>query len=126
VKETLFCKFTNNGVEVESWGGLTKDENSRFYVETFLSLVSDWVRVEDNTANAAPPLDGTYTLSGGSDGIPSDPDKQDQLIIGNSIGFTGMYALSEPEQIDIDLIAAPGHSSTAVVTEVVEFVPKCS
>lgn len=107
----------NNGVEVESWGGLTKDENSRFYVETFLSLVSDWVRVEDNTANAAPPLDGTYTLSGGSDGIPSDPDKQDQLIIGNSIGFTGMYALSEPEQIDIDLIAAPGHSSTAVVTE---------
>jgi hypothetical protein len=107
----------NNGVEVESWGGLTKDENSRFYVETFLSLVSDWVRVEDNTANAAPPLDGTYTLSGGSDGIPSDPDKQDQLIIGNSIGYTGMYALSEPEQIDIDLIAAPGHSSTAVVTE---------
>lgn len=107
----------NNGVEVESWGGLTKDENSRFYVETFLSLVSDWVRVEDNTANAAPPLDGTYTLSGGSDGIPSDPDKQDQLIIGNSIGFSGMYALSEPEQIDIDLIAAPGHSSTAVVTE---------
>ena len=106
----------NNGVEVESWGGLTKDENSRFYVETFLALVSDWIRVIDVTANAAPPLDGTYSLSGGSDGIPSDPDLQDALIIGNRLGYTGLYALSEPEQIDLDLIAAPGHSSTTVVT----------
>ena len=106
----------NNGVEVESWGGLTKDENSRFYVETFLALVSDWIRVVDNTANAAPPLDGTYSLSGGSDGIPSDPDLQDALIIGNRLGYTGLYALSEPEQIDLDIIAAPGHSSTTVVT----------
>lgn len=105
----------NNGVQVEAWGNLTKDEASRFYVETYLSLVSDWVRVEDNTANAAPPLDGTYTLTGGSDGIPSDPDDQDDLIIGNQLGFTGIYALSEPEQIDIDLIAVPGHTSTSVV-----------
>jgi hypothetical protein len=110
----------NNGIEVESWGGLTKDENSRFYVETFLALVSDWIRVTDNTANAAPPLDGTYNLAGGSDGIPSDPDDQDALIIGNKIGYTGMYALSEPEQIDIDLIAVPGHSSTAVVTALLD------
>lgn len=105
----------NNGAQVESWGGLVKDENSSFYVETFLSLVSDWIRVVDNTANSAPPLDGTYSLSGGSDGIPSDPDKQDALIIGNALGYTGMYAFSEPEQIDIDLIAVPGHSSTSVV-----------
>lgn len=110
----------NNGVEVESWGGLIKDENSRFYVETYLALVSDWIRVEDNTANAAPPLDGTYSLSGGSDGIPSDPDEQDGLIIGNRLAFTGMYALSEPEQIDIDLIAVPGHASTAVVTAMLD------
>lgn len=105
----------NNGVQVETWGSLVKDEASRFYVETYLALVSDWIRVTDNTANAAPPLDGTYSLSGGSDGIPSDPDDQDALIIGNSLGFTGIYALSEPEQIDIDLIAVPGHSSTSVV-----------
>lgn len=110
----------NNGVEVESWGGLTKDENSRFYVETFLSLVSDWIRVSDNTANSAPPLDGTYRLAGGSDGIPSDPDTQDELIIGNRVGFSGIYALSEPEQIDLDLIAVPGHSSTAVVTALLD------
>jgi hypothetical protein len=110
----------NNGIEVEAWGALTKDETSRFYVETFLSLVSDWIRALDNTNNQAPPLDGTYSLSGGSDGIPSDPDKQDDLIIGSRLGFTGMFALSEPEQIDIDLIAVPGHSSTSVVTAMLD------
>lgn len=110
----------NNGVEVESWGGLVKDEDSRFYVESFLALVSDWVRVADETTNSAPPLDGTYSLTGGSDGIPSDADDQDELIIGNRLAYTGMYALSEPEQIDIDLIAVPGHSSTAVVTALLD------
>lgn len=110
----------NNGVQVESWAALVKDELSRFYVETYIALVSDWIRVEDNTSNAAPPLDGTYTLVGGSDGIPSDPDEQDALIIGNLLGFTGIYALSEPEQIDIDLIAVPGHGSTAVITALLD------
>lgn len=105
----------NNGAQVEAWGALVKDQSSRFYVETFLALVSDWIRVSDNTSNPAPPLDGTYSLTGGSDGIPSDPDAQDDMIIGNSLAFTGIYALSEPEQIDIDLIAVPGHASTAVV-----------
>jgi hypothetical protein len=72
----------------------------------------------------APPANGTYNLSGGTDGIPSDPDKQDELIIGSDLGFTGMYALSEPEQIEIDLIAIPGHSSTSVVTEMLNVCQK--
>lgn len=110
----------NNGGQVEAWGGLVKDESSRFYVETFLSLSSDWIRVTDITSVTGPPSNGTYTLSGGTDGIPSDPDEQDALVIGNSLAFTGMYALSEPEQIDIDLIAAPGHSSTSVITAMLD------
>ncbi len=105
----------NNGVQVESWGNLSKDQASSYYVETYMALVSDFIRVVDNTATTAGPLNGTYTLAGGNDGIPSDPDKQDKLLIGSDIGFTGMYCLSEPEQIDIDLIAVPGHSSTSVV-----------
>ena len=105
----------NNGVPVESWGNLTKDQASSYYVETYIALVSDFIRVTDNTLTTAGPLNGTYQLVGGSDGIPSDPDKQDTLLIGSQIGFTGMYCLSEPEQIDIDLIAVPGHSSTSVV-----------
>lgn len=110
----------NNGISVESWGNLTKDVTSRFYVETFLSLVSDYVRVLDNSSEAAPPANGVYQLVGGSDGIPSDPDDQDGLLIGNSTGFTGIYTVSEPEQIDIDLIAVPGHSSTSVTTALLD------
>jgi hypothetical protein len=110
----------NNGVQVESWGNLTKDETSRFYVETFLSLVSDYIRAIDNTANPSPPLDGTYSLAGGSDGIPSDPDDQDYFLIGNQVGYTGIYALSEPEQIDLDLVAIPGHSSTGGVLALID------
>jgi len=110
----------NNGVQIESWGNLSKDETSRYYVETFLSLVSDFVRVADNTANPSPPLDGVYSLSGGSDGIPSDPDDQDMLLVGSQLGYTGIYALSEPEQVDLDLVAVPGHSSTQVISALID------
>lgn len=121
---TFVMEVYNNGVQVESWGGLTKDPTSRLYVGSYLANVSDYVRVEDISETTSPPLnsasfsplDGVYTLSGGTDGIPSDPDEQDELIIGNPVGYTGLYALSEPEQIDIDLLAVPGHSSTSVVT----------
>jgi len=121
IREAKFSiEVYNNGGQVEAWGGLVKDESSRFYVETFMSLVSDWIRVTDVTTVTGPPLDGTYSLLGGSDGIPTDPDEQDGLVVGNPLAFTGMYALSEPEQIDIDLIAAPGHSSTTVVTALLD------
>ncbi len=110
----------NNGVSVESWGNLTKDATSRFYVETFLSLVSDYIRVTDVTTEGAPPANGTYTLAGGSDGIPADPDDQDALLIGNATAYTGIYTVSEPEQIDIDLIAVPGHSSTSITTALLD------
>jgi len=111
----------NNGVGVESWGNLSKDQTSSYYVETYISLVSDYIRVTDNMAEGAGPLNGTYSLSGGTDGIPADPDKQDSLLIGNSVGYTGIYTLSEPEQIDIDLIAVPGHPSTSVVSALLDF-----
>lgn len=105
----------SNGYQVETWGNLTKDSTSTLYVQTYLELVSDFIRVVDNTNTAAPPKNGTYTLTGGTDGIPSDPDKQDTLLIGTDVALSGVYAFSEPEQIDIDLLAVPGHPSTAVI-----------
>ena len=118
----------SNGVQVESWGNLTKDPASNYYVESYLAQVSDYVRVVNADDISSPPLDsttysplsGAYALSGGADGIPSDPEKQDDLIIGSALGYTGIYALSEPEQIDIDLIAVPGHSSTNVVMALID------
>ncbi len=105
----------SNGDQVESWGQLTKDPTSRKYVETLLAVLSDYIRIVDNTTNGASPLAGTYALAGGSNGIPADPNDQDTLLIGNNVTSSGMAALSEPEQVDIDLIAVPGHSSTNVI-----------
>lgn len=112
---TFRLEVYNNGVQVESWGNLTKDASSRFYVQSYLAAVSDYVRVVDDTDITAPPANGDFTLSGGTDGIPADADDQDDLLIGLEAGGTGMYALSDSEQYDIDLIACPGHSSTSVV-----------
>lgn len=112
---TFSFNVYSNGVEVEQWGGLTKDSTSRFYVESYMSLVSDFVRVTDNTDNPASPVAATYDLTGGSDGIPADPDEQDSLIIGNDLGMTGLWSLSDPEQVEIDILCVPGHSSTDVV-----------
>lgn len=122
IKEGVFTMVVyNNGVEVESWGYLTMDQTSRYYVESYLTVVSDYVRAINTSGTTAPPRDGRYVLAGGSDGIPSDPTLQDQLLIGNALGSTGLYGLSEPEQIDIDLIAIPGHSSTDVVEALLDF-----
>lgn len=122
VRENHFTiEVFNNGVSVEAWGSLTKNQVSRFYVETYMALVSDFIRISDNTDEGAGPLNGVYNLTGGLDGIPSDPDAQDALIIGSQIGYTGIYTMSEPEQIDIDLIAVPGHSSTSVVAALLDF-----
>lgn len=119
--QTFIFEVYNNNVQVESWGRLTKDTASRFYLETYMALVSDYIRVLDNTIVQAGPLNGEYDLTGGSDGIPSDPDRQDVLLAGSPLSYTGIYCLSEPEQVDIDLIAIPGHSSTAIVQELLAF-----
>jgi len=116
VREGSFTiQVYNGGLQVESWGGLVKDQTSRFYVETYLALLSDYIRVDDNTATLVTPLAGTYSLAGGSNGIPVDPDVQDELLIGNDVAGTGISALSEPEQVNIDLFAVPGHASTDVI-----------
>ena len=115
---TFNIQVFSDGNPVESWGNLTKDQASQYYVGTYLDLVSDYIKCVDNTTVTNPPKNSPATgdaLSGGTDGLPTDPDDQDALLIGNVNAFTGLYALSEPEQIDIDLVAVPGHSSTSVV-----------
>lgn len=109
------------GNQVEAWGNLVKDETSNYYVETFINLTSDYLRVTDNLDSDALPLNGTYQLVGGTDGIPADPDDQDTLLTGNLIAMTGLQALSDTEQVNIDLIAIPGHPSTNNILALLDF-----
>lgn len=119
---TFVMEVFVDGSQVEAWGNLSKNPQSTFYVETFLATTSDYIRVLDNESILSTPRNGVYQLSGGTDGIPADPDEQDDLLIGSPANFSGMFALSEPEQIDIDLLAAPGHSSTNVILAMIDLV----
>jgi hypothetical protein len=119
---TFQIQVYNNGQQVEAWGNLTKNKLSNFYVESYLNTVSNFIRVTDDVSVPAPPANTSaagLALSGGNDGIPLDPDAQDDLIKGNPTAGTGLYSLSEPEQIDIDLIATPGRSSAAVISALI-------
>lgn len=119
------------GNPVESWGKLSKDPNDVRYAPSYLALVSDYIKIVDNLDTTILPAPGTYTLGientagfdyvEGKDGYPLDPDAVDDVVIGNPADATGIYTLSEPEQVDIDLIAVPGHSSTTVVLALLEF-----
>jgi hypothetical protein len=113
------------GNQVEAWGNLTKDPTSRYYVESYIALVSDFIRVIDNVDTLASPLaapaGAPLQLSGGTDGIPSDPSEQDAKLLGSIVSMTGLQALSDPEQVDIDLIAIPGHTSTDIAIGLIEF-----
>jgi hypothetical protein len=113
----------NKGFQVEAWGQLSKNPGSRYYIETYLNLVSDYIRAIDNTLVAAPPANNGPNgsgFAGGTDGIPPDPDDQDSLLIGNRVSYTGLYSLSEPDQLIIDVVAVPGHSSTRVVKALID------
>lgn len=120
---TFQIQVYNNGQQVEAWGNLTKNDESSFYVESYINTVSNFIKVTDNTSVTSPPANTATTglnLTGGTDGIPVDPDAQDDLIIGNATAGTGLYTFSETEQIDIDLVATPGRSSTAVVRALID------
>jgi len=115
---TFQIQVFTRGVWVESWGNLTKNTSATNYVTNQINLYSNYISVIDNTSVLAPPADtltSFLTLSGGTDGMPSDPGLQDDLIIGNPAAMSGLYALSEIEQINVDLLAAPGRTSTDVI-----------
>jgi phage tail sheath protein FI len=112
-------------LNVESWGNLTKNPASFYYVQTYINNNSNYIRIIDNTATSAPPntsipettiAANRLRLSGGSDGYPADnPAYRDDLLIGSPINLSGVYAFSDPEQTNINICAVPGGTSTDVI-----------
>lgn len=114
----------HRGVEVENWTEIHKFENHPYdsvhYIEKFINGFSDYIRIENDSSTSQLPKPGIYQLGStknkkGSDGIPVDPARQDELIVGDPIFGTGLQTLSEPERIDVDIVIVPGISSTEVI-----------
>lgn len=127
----VFIYNNNTGFssQVESWGNLTKNPDSPYYVQTYINDRSNYIRIMDNDATLAPPASTAMTtasvnnlrLAGGSDGYPAgDAAAIDDILIGSPVNLSGIYALSDPEQIDINLVAVPGASSTAVIEAMID------
>lgn len=117
----------HRGIRVENWTALHNDPNDTtdtlHYIENYINGFSDYIMVEDDTLVIDLPAEGTYNVGSttvgapeaGTNGIPDDPADQATLIIGSNVRSTGLYSLSEPERIEIDLVAVPGVSTTSVI-----------
>lgn len=121
---TITIKVYNRGSYLETLSGMNKDETAEdvtYYIENVVNNTSDYIRVIDNTDTEEGPLPGTYTLSGGTNGIPTTPGAQADLLVGTPQSQTGLYTLSNPEAIDLDLVAIPGVSTTRVILALIDF-----
>jgi len=103
---------------VESWDGVSLDNDSPRYVENLINKGSDRLicvvdtRTDAETGASVLTLtESTLTFAGGDNGI-SGMSVSD--VIGESTGG-GLYSFSNPETISIDVLTAPGWSDYSVI-----------
>jgi hypothetical protein len=119
---TVYQQVGNTLIQEESYDGLITDPNSTQFYESVINGTSQYIVVDYlNTQSQQPknttgdnPVVGTMeALLGGNDGAPPT----DNDIIGEvQQGFaTGLWSFSDPDTIDIAMIAAPGYTSPAVI-----------
>lgn len=121
---TITIKVYNNSQFQETFGGMHKDEtrtDQTYYIENVVNQTSNWIQVTDNTDTEEGPLPGVYSLSGGTDGIPASSSDQADLLVGTAQAESGLYAMSNPEAFDVDLVAIPGVSTTRVINSMIDF-----
>lgn len=80
--------------------------------------ISEYIRVTDIISDDGYPLTGTYTLSGGDDGLESISD-EDYIGTVNGDIRTGLQTIANSELYDVNLIIVPGISSAPVINEVI-------
>ena len=98
--------------EVESLADVSMDDDSEFYIEKQKSAYLSFTDLaSESGADVDRPALGTYSLSGGNDGVA---DINDADYIGSATNGTGMYAFDEID--DALQLAVPGVTSPAVIT----------
>lgn len=78
--------------------------------------ISKYIVITDTETNSGFPVNGTYLLTGGDDGLEAITDA-DFIGTVTSQGKTGLQLLSSAEEFDINLMAVPGISSAPVIAE---------
>lgn len=105
-------KVYENGFLQETWNNVTKAN----FATAVLS--SKFIVLEEADAGNSndPKVAQSLTLAGGDDGLAGLNDAD---YIGTITGdtYTGLQMFSDPETIDVNMVAVPGVSSAAVINE---------
>lgn len=96
-----------NTYEEETYINASMSSSSAAYILTKVNGESKFIALTDPAVSTRP-TNGTYTLTGGDDGLVGLVDID---YVGNSGANTGLYAF---DKIDIDLLAVPGITTSAV------------
>lgn len=111
------------GVVQEIFNNLTIDSSDSNYVSTIINGVSAYITVTDNTSLGNPPSytgDSGANLNYGNDGLLDLNNASFTGEIDPAGGATGLQVYSNPEVININLLAIPGISSPDVLTAVID------
>jgi len=116
---TIKLSVLSNSILVESLDALTVGAahvDEERYWETFVNANSDWITLESVSTVVTTVTAGTYDLTGGSDGDPADAtDVIGAAGTGPSVPATGLFCLSNPEAVDINLMLVPGRSEATIL-----------
>lgn len=99
---------------LESYKGLNFAVGTENYYATALAR-SELIALPTFTTMPTP---GSYTFTGGKDGILGITDI-DYIGINTGVGSTGLQLFSDPEAVDVNSIAVPGVTTDAVVQALV-------
>lgn len=107
------------GVVLETWTNLSMDDADPLYAETVINnedTGSEYIKVTDLDANTTAagqrPANGTFALSGGSDGLSGLVDNDFIGSVGSSGDRTGMRCFDLIA--DLSLLCIPGRATSAV------------
>lgn len=108
---TLFdLVVSDDGVIAETWTNLSMVATNSRYVETIINSESGGSDlISADALTAVRPVNGTYTLTGGNDGLTTIDDSD---FVGTSANKSGLYALDAVQ--DLALLAVPGRGTSAV------------
>jgi len=114
----LTVRYKGNVVEV--FKDLSMDESAANHVELAVNDKSDWITTRDLSATTGlatdRPATGTYTLSGGVDGLA---DLSDIDYMGDPSQHTGFYAFDEVDALN--MLLAPGVTTAPVISGAIAY-----
>lgn len=130
--------YDADGVVVDSTQDVSFDPSDTRYIANVVNAGSaiggvngntfySWVLRPDflvDTSSIRVPSTFLRHFTGGANGIPSDPlqsEALDNAVIGNPALSSGLYALSNPESFDFNLLLIPGFTSGAVIGQAIQF-----